>query len=65
MKNTIVAICYDFDNTLSVMDMQSYGLIPAFGLTPNEFWQKNQAQVKKLGVTSVLSYLRNQYRQYH
>lgn len=58
MKNTIVAICYDFDNTLSVMDMQSYGLIPAFGLTPNEFWQKNQAQVKKLGVTSVLSYLR-------
>lgn len=37
-KTTKVALIYDFDGTLSTTDMQDYGLIPEFGMTPEEFW---------------------------
>lgn len=37
-EETIVAICYDFDKTLSPKDMQEYVLIPSLGYTPSEFW---------------------------
>lgn len=33
-----IALIYDFDKTLSVSDMQDYGLIPALGLKPKDFW---------------------------
>ncbi len=39
-KVTKVALIYDFDGTLSTTDMQDYGLIPEFGITPKEFWPK-------------------------
>ena len=40
MKNekTVVAIMYDFDNTLSTTDMQEFDFIPRLGMTPDEFW---------------------------
>lgn len=37
-KVTKVALIYDFDGTLSTTDMQDYGLIPEFGMKPEEFW---------------------------
>ena len=40
MERPVVAICYDFDKTLSVDDMQAFSFIPNLGLTPNEFWSK-------------------------
>ena len=53
MAKTIVAICYDFDSTLSTKDMQNW-LVPKLGMTINEFWSK---QDKLKGVDFVLSYL--------
>lgn len=46
MNKPIVAIMYDFDKTLSTMDMQNYSFIPALGLTPQEFWEK-QVNIQK------------------
>ncbi|MFA7111855.1 MAG: HAD family hydrolase [Bacilli bacterium] len=38
MKKKIVCFMYDFDKTLATHDMQEFGLIPALGYTPSEFW---------------------------
>ena len=40
MKNTVVALVYDFDETLSTTYMQDYVLIPELGMTPKTFWKK-------------------------
>ena len=53
MSKTIVAICYDFDSTLSTHEMQ-YWLAPKLDMTIGEFWSK---QDKMKGVDFVLSYL--------
>lgn len=37
-KIPILAICYDFDNTLSPDDMQAFTLIPSFGMEAKDFW---------------------------
>ena len=34
----IVAICYDFDKTLSPKDMQEFGLIPKLNCEAKDFW---------------------------
>lgn len=34
-----VAIVYDFDRTLSTTDMEEYSIIPALGLTADEYWK--------------------------
>lgn len=36
-----MAICYDFDRTLSPDDMQTFTLIPSFGVDKNVFWQES------------------------
>ena len=53
MKKTIIAICYDFDSTLSTHEMQ-YWLAPKLDMTIKEFWA-NQDEL--VGVNFVLSYL--------
>ena len=40
-KNTTkVALIYDFDETLSIDYMQSFGLIQSLGMKPKTFWRK-------------------------
>ena len=34
-----IAICYDFDKTLSQDDMQTFTLIPSFGMKSEDFWK--------------------------
>ena len=34
----VVAICYDFDKTLSPTDMQAQGFIQSVGYDVNKFW---------------------------
>lgn len=36
-----MAICYDFDKTLSPDDMQTFTLIPSFGIDKAEFWDSS------------------------
>ncbi|MBR4270656.1 MAG: haloacid dehalogenase-like hydrolase [Clostridia bacterium] len=57
MKKTTVAICYDFDKTLSVDDMQSFSFIPKLGLKPIEFWGMVRDFSKKNGCEPTLAYL--------
>jgi hypothetical protein len=40
-KKPKMAICYDFDRTLSPDDMQTFTLIPSFGVDKNVFWQES------------------------
>ena len=56
-KKPIVAILYDFDSTLSVSDMQNFGLIPAMGMTPAEFWGATTRFTEETGCEKILSYL--------
>lgn len=37
-KEIVLAICYDFDKTLSPDDMQAQGFIQSLGREVEEFW---------------------------
>lgn len=41
-----MAICYDFDKTISPDDMQTFTLIPSFGLDKKTFWEESNALAK-------------------
>ena len=41
-----MALCYDFDKTLSPDDMQAFTLIPSLEMEKNEFWKKSNALAK-------------------
>lgn len=42
-----MAICYDFDKTLSPDDMQTFTLIPSLGMDKNEFWNLSNRLAKE------------------
>ena len=44
MQNTErIAICYDFDHTLSPDDMQAYSFIPSVAFDKETFWAQSNA----------------------
>ena len=45
-KRPKMAICYDFDKTLSPDDMQTFTLIPSFGIDKSEFWKDSNELAK-------------------
>ena len=53
----IVAICYDFDKTLSPKDMQDFGLIPKLKCQVNDFWKESNGIAEKNGMDRILSYM--------
>ena len=57
MKKPIVAIIYDFDNTLSTKDMQEFTFIPALGMTPDEFWSLCDKTAHQLNMDHILAYM--------
>lgn len=42
-----VAICYDFDGTLSPGNMQEYGFMDSLKTTPAKFWLKSNKICKR------------------
>lgn len=56
--NAVVAICYDFDKTLSVQDMQNYGLISKLGWKVSDFWNASNAFAKTQKMDKILSYMK-------
>ena len=56
-KRPVVAICYDFDKTLSPDDMQNYSLIPETGKTTKEFWEECDRIAKENEMDSILAYM--------
>ena len=52
-----MAICYDFDGTLSPRCMQEYSFIPHIGLNPETFWTKSNTEAKRQKADQILSYM--------
>lgn len=50
----VVAICYDFDKTLSPDDMQAQGYIQSVGHNVNEFWKESNARAAKMKWIKIL-----------
>ncbi len=46
-KKPTIAICYDFDKTLSPNDMQTFTLIPSFGVDIGAFWEESDELAKE------------------
>lgn len=54
----IIAIIYDYDQTLSPTYMQEEVLFPAFGIDPARFWQRCGELVKTEGYDNELAYMK-------
>jgi len=52
-----MAICYDFDKTLSPDDMQSFTLIPSFGVEKDLFWEETDKLAKANLMDSHLAWM--------
>ena len=52
-----MAICYDFDRTLSPDDMQTFSLIPSFGIDPEEFWRGSDAMAREHRMDKNLAWM--------
>lgn len=58
MKNSKMALIYDFDHTLSPMDMQAFHYIGKLGYkNADEFWKKCYENTKQNNMDGVLSYM--------
>ncbi|MBD5086149.1 MAG: haloacid dehalogenase-like hydrolase [Clostridiales bacterium] len=54
----IVAICYDFDKTLSPKDMQEFELIPKLKCRVGTFWKQSNKLAKENGMDRILAYMK-------
>ncbi|MBO5866469.1 MAG: haloacid dehalogenase-like hydrolase [Clostridia bacterium] len=57
MAKAIVALIYDFDNTLSTRDMQEFTFIPALGMEADDFWDACGDFARKNETDSILTYM--------
>lgn len=53
----VVAICYDFDKTLSPDDMQAQGFIQSVGYEISEFWQESNRLAERNDMDQNLAYM--------
>ena len=53
----IIALMYDFDNTLSTEDMQDYSFIPSLGLSVPAFWQLANEFGRRERMDGILAYM--------
>ena len=53
----VVAICYDFDKTLSPDDMQAQGYIQSVGYEVDKFWEKSDVLSKENEMDSNLAHI--------
>ena len=53
----VVAICYDFDKTLSPDDMQAQGFIQSVGYEISEFWQESNWLAERNDMDQNLAYM--------
>ncbi len=55
MTRPIVALIYDFDNTLSTRDMQEYSIIPSLGMEAQQFWDMSDRLARDNHMDYILS----------
>lgn len=53
----VLAICYDFDKTLSPDDMQAQGYIQSVGYDVNKFWAESNGLAKENDMDNNLAYM--------
>ena len=58
MKKPIIAICYDFDGTLSPGNMQEYDFFSNLGCKKDDFWKESTQFAREHHVDPILSYMR-------
>ena len=56
-QQPIIALMYDFDNTLSTEDMQDYSFIPSLGYTVPEFWKLANDFGRRERMDGILAYM--------
>ena len=56
-KHIDVAICYDFDGTLSPKNMQEYDFFNALGNGAKKFWAEARALAKENNADEILAYM--------
>ena len=56
-KRPIIAICYDFDKTLSPTDMQAQGYIQSVNYDVQTFWQESNALADQNEMDQNLAYM--------
>ena len=56
-SNPVIAICYDFDKTLSPDDMQAQGYIQSVGYDINEFWKESNSLAQDNDMDQNLAYM--------
>lgn len=64
-KGAIVAICYDFDKTLSPDDMQAQGYIQSVGYNVAEFWRETNEFAKENQMDTNLAYMYKMIQKAH
>ena len=57
MNHNIVALIYDFDNTLSTKDMQEFTFIPSLGMSPTDFWKQSDQLAHQYDMDHILAYM--------
>lgn len=53
----VIAICYDFDKTLSPDDMQAQGYIQSVGYNISQFWEESNGMAAENDMDQNLSYM--------
>ncbi|MDU3086361.1 MAG: haloacid dehalogenase-like hydrolase [Peptoniphilus harei] len=56
-KKPVVAICYDFDKTLTPNEMQAQGYIQSLGYKVSEFWNKSNGMAEDNDMDENLAYM--------
>lgn len=56
-RERVLAICYDFDKTLSPTDMQAQGYIQSVGYDVQSFWKKSNGLAKDNKMDQNLAYM--------
>ncbi|MDO5298465.1 MAG: HAD family hydrolase [Clostridia bacterium] len=62
-KRPVLAICYDFDKTLSPNDMQAQGYIQSVGYKVEEFWDELGREARDNEMDSNLAYMYKMVRE--
>ena len=62
-KTPVLAICYDFDKTLSPQDMQAQGYIQSVGYDVEKFWLETDALAKENDMDGNLAYMYKMVRE--
>lgn len=56
-EKPVVAICYDFDKTLTPTDMQEQGYMQAVDYTPEDFWPESNGLARDNDMDQNLAYM--------